>query len=149
MEKDIITLEAQNLQVLQSDYAVVKDETVELNLCNVLQLEQVITDYSRLRNTVLENLQHIRDVSTELKKELEIEGYNPEYVEAWNSLLKTSNESLKILTESYKNISSVLLSIHKVNQLDRKPKDDITTQVENIAEIIKKLELQKLENLGD
>lgn len=115
------------------------DSEVVVDLTEVLKLQQIVADYSTLRGNVLANLKSLEDVSKSLKVELEMEGYDPKMVDSWNNLIKTSNESLKILTESYKNISSILLSIHKVNSLDRKPKQDENFKVENVADIIKRL----------
>lgn len=112
---------------------------VVVDLTEVLKLQQIVADYGTLRGNVLANLKNLEDVSKNLKVELEVEGYDPKMVDSWNNLIKTSNESLKILTESYKNISSILLAIHKVNSLDKKPKNQEDFKVENVADIIKRL----------
>lgn len=133
----------ENLTEIQNDLQLEVPEVCEsevvVDLTEVLKLQQIVADYSTLRGNVLANLKALEDVSKNLKVELEIDGYDPKMVDSWNNLIKTSNESLKILTESYKNISSILLSIHKVNSLDRKPKQDENFKVENVADIIKRL----------
>ena len=78
-------------------------------------------------------------MSDNVKSEVEIEGVNPKLVSAWNDLIKSSNDSLKILTESYKNISSIILNIHKINSLEPKSKKIDDYQVDEIANIIKRL----------
>lgn len=134
----------QNLpDISQSEIEAVKGEVV-LEIADVLKLQQIVEDYGSLRSSVLKNLENLNEVSNSLKSELEIEGYDPKMVDSWNNLIKTSNESLKILTESYKNISSILLAIHKVNSLDRKPKNtDTDFKVENVADVIKRLQSKK------
>lgn len=125
--------------ISQTEIEAVKGEVV-LEIADVLKLQQIVEDYSSLRSSVLKNLEKLEDVSSNLKQELEIEGYDPKMVDSWNSLIKTSNESLKILTESYKNISSILLAIHKVNSLDKhKQTQTEEYKVENVADIIKRL----------
>ena len=129
----------QNLPTItQTEIEAVKGEVV-LEIADVLKLQQIVEDYSSLRHSVLKNLENLNEVSNSLKGELEIEGYDPKMVDSWNNLIKTSNESLKILTESYKNISSILLAIHKVNSLDKKPKVQSDFKVENVADVIKRL----------
>lgn len=78
-------------------------------------------------------------MSDNVKSEVEIEGVNPKLVTAWNDLIKSSNDSLKILTESYKNISNIILNIHKINSLEPKSKKVDDYQVDEIANIIKRL----------
>lgn len=130
----------QNLpDISQRDIEAVKGEVV-LEIADVLKLQQIVEDYGSLRQNVLKNLSNLEVVSSNLKQELEIEGYDPKMVDSWNNLIKTSNESLKILTESYKNISSILLAIHKVNSLNtNKQKETQDYKVENVADIIKRL----------
>lgn len=132
-----------NLETIQSKDIEIPEtlegEVVAVDLSEVLKLQQIVADYGTLRGNVLANLKNLEDVSKNLKVELEIEGYDPKMVDSWNNLIKTSNESLKILTESYKNISSILLAIHKVNSLDKKPKQQDDFKVENVADIIKRL----------
>ena len=130
-------------EISSSEIEAVKGEVV-LEIVDVLKLQQIVEDYSSLRNKVLSNLEKLEDVSTNLKSELEIEGYDPKMVDSWNQLIKTSNESLKILTESYKNISSILLAIHKVNSLNKAPKNENSEyKIENVSDIIKRLQNSK------
>lgn len=129
----------QTIQPIQAQDVEALEGEVVVDLTEVLKLQQIVADYSTLRGNVLANLKSLEDVSKNLKVELEIEGYDPKMVDSWTNLIKTSNESLKILTESYKNISSILLAIHKVNSLDRKPKQTEDFKVENVADIIKRL----------
>lgn len=132
---DLQTASTQNIEIPEA----LEGEVVAVDLSEVLKLQQIVADYGTLRGNVLANLKNLEDVSKNLKVELEIEGYDPKMVDSWNNLIKTSNESLKILTESYKNISSILLAIHKVNSLDKKPKQQDDFKVENVADIIKRL----------
>lgn len=132
----------ENLPQIDNDIEALEGEIV-IDLTSVLQLKQIVDDYTALRSNVLNNLKNLEDVSKNLKTELEIEGYDPKMVDSWNNLIKTSNESLKILTESYKNISSILISIHKVNSLEKKPQKQDNFKVENVADIIKRLKQSK------
>lgn len=111
----------------------------EVDLAQIIKLQQIIEDYEQLRNVVLHNLLSLKEMSDNVKGELELEGFNPELVSSWNSLINTSNQSLKLLTGSYKDISSIILNIHKINSLNPKPKETETFKVENISDVIKRI----------
>lgn len=117
----------------------VPQETIEVNISEIIKLQQLVDDYNKLRQVVLYNLKKLNSMSEQVENELQLEGFDAELVSAWNSIIKSSNDSLKILTESYKNISSVLLNVHKVNSLNPKPKSNTETKIENISEVIKRL----------
>lgn len=117
----------------------VPQETIEVNISEIIKLQQLVDDYNKLRQVVLYNLKKLNSMSEQVENELQLEGFDAELVSAWNSIIKSSNDSLKILTESYKNISSVLLNVHKVNSLSPKPKSNTETKIENISEVIKRL----------
>lgn len=115
------------------------ETTVNINLAEIIKIDQIIKDYEQLRNVVLSNLIDIKQLSDSVKSEIEME-IDFKLVDSWNNLIKTSNESLKILTESYKNISSVILAINKINSQNPKPENDTTqVKIENTADIIKRL----------
>ena len=116
-----------------------ESKTVEVNISEIIKLHQLVDDYNKLRHVVLYNLQKLNKMSDQVENELNLEGFDPKLVDAWNSIIKSSNDSLKILTESYKNISSVLLNVHKVNSLSPVKKVDENVKIENISEVIKRL----------
>ena len=113
-------------------------ETIEVNISEIIKLQQLVDDYNQLRQVVLYNLKKLNGMSEQVENELNFE-FDPKLVDAWNSIIKSSNDSLKILTESYKNISSVLLNVHKVNSLAPKPKTNDEIKIENTSEVIKRL----------
>jgi hypothetical protein len=113
-------------------------ETIEVNISEIIKLQQLVDDYNQLRQVVLYNLKKLNGMSEQVENELGFE-FDPKLVDAWNSIIKSSNDSLKILTESYKNISSVLLNVHKVNSLAPKPKTNDEIKIENTSEVIKRL----------
>lgn len=88
---------------------------------------------------MLHNLLEIKEMSDNVKSEIEIGGVDHKLVSSWNDLIKSSNDSLKILTESYKNISSIILNIHKINSLEPKSKKVDDFQIDEISNIIKRI----------
>lgn len=114
-------------------------EKIEINLSEIIKLKELIDDYTEFRKVILYNLSKINSVAQKVEEEINIEGVDAGLVNAWNSLIKSSNESLKILTESYKNISNVLMNVHKVNSLPKQQKENSEFKIENTADIIKRL----------
>ena len=131
---------AENTELIPAVEIIEESNTVEVNISQIIKLQQLVDDYNKLRQVVLYNLQKLNKMSDQVENELTLEGFDPKLVDAWNSIIKSSNDSLKILTESYKNISSVLLNVHKVNSLNPTPKaNDDDVKVENISDVIKRL----------
>lgn len=116
-----------------------ENTTANVNLADIIKLNQIVDDYNQLRNVVLHNLLEIKEMSDNVKSEIEIDGVDHKLVSSWNDLIKSSNDSLKILTESYKNISNIILNIHKINSLEPKSKKVDDFQIDEISNIIKRI----------
>ncbi len=118
-----------------------------LNPLEVIQLKNVVNDYNKLRQIVLDNVAQLKTISNNLTQEIEIEGFDPKLVEVYGKLVETSNKSLKILTDSYKSISDILINIAKINSLH---KPETPEKEENNDEIISTHDiLNKLRNLNN
>lgn len=117
------------------------ETTVPENLSGIIDLKLLIEDYKNLRNLVLANTATSKKVLDSLTIEMFAnEVCSPEMVSSYSTLLKTINDSMKLMTNSYKEISDVLLNIHKINTID-KPKE---VKVKNVnivssAEVLDRL----------
>ena len=117
------------------------ETTIPENLSGIIDLKLLVEDYKNLRNLVLANTATSKKVLDSLTIEMFAnEVCTPEMVSSYSTLLKTINDSMKLMTNSYKEISDVLLNIHKINTID-KPKDVKVKNVNIIssAEVLDRL----------
>lgn len=135
---DLIDVEVIEENTEISDKA---ETTVPENLSGIIDLQLLVEDYKNLRNLVLANTATSKKVLDSLTIEMFAnEVCTPEMVSSYSTLLKTINDSMKLMTNSYKEISDVLLNIHKINTID-KPKDVKVKNVNIIssAEVLDRL----------
>jgi hypothetical protein len=135
---DLIDVEVIEENTEISDKA---ETTVPENLSGIIDLKLLVEDYKNLRNLVLANTATSKKVLDSLTIEMFVnEVCTPEMVSSYSTLLKTINDSMKLMTNSYKEISDVLLNIHKINTID-KPKDVKVKNVNIIssAEVLDRL----------
>lgn len=135
---DLINVEVIEENTEISDKA---ETTVPENLSGIIDLKLLVEDYKNLRNLVLANTAISKKVLDSLTIEMFAnEVCTPEMVSSYSTLLKTINDSMKLMTNSYKEISDVLLNIHKINTID-KPKDVKVKNVNIIssAEVLDRL----------
>lgn len=135
---DLINVEVIEENTEISDKA---ETTVPENLSGIIDLKLLVEDYKNLRNLVLANTATSKKVLDSLTIEMFAnEVCSPEMVSSYSTLLKTINDSMKLMTNSYKEISDVLLNIHKINTID-KPKDVKVKNVNIIssAEVLDRL----------
>lgn len=131
-----------NVEVLdETDVSNNVETTVPENLSGIIDLKLLVEDYKNLRNLVLANTATSKKVLDSLTIEMFAnEVCTPEMVSSYSTLLKTINDSMKLMTNSYKEISDVLLNIHKINTID-KPKEVKVKNVNIIssAEVLDRL----------
>lgn len=121
------------------------ETTIPENLSGIIDLKLLVEDYKNLRNLVLANTATSKKVLDSLTIEMFAnEVCTPEMVSSYSTLLKTINDSMKLMTNSYKEISDVLLNIHKINTID-KPKD---VKVKNVNIISSAEVLDRLKTLN-
>lgn len=121
------------------------ETTVPENLSGIIDLKLLVEDYKNLRNLVLANTAISKKVLDSLTLEMFAnEVCTPEMVSSYSTLLKTINDSMKLMTNSYKEISDVLLNIHKINTID-KPKE---VKVKNVNIISSAEVLDRLKTLN-
>ena len=117
------------------------ETSISENLSGIIDLKLLVEDYKNLRNLVLANTATSKKVLDSLTIEMFAnEVCSPEMVSSYSTLLKTINDSMKLMTNSYKEISDVLLNIHKINTID-KPKEVKVKNVNIIssAEVLDRL----------
>lgn len=126
-------------EIVEFDSEKAKINKAQLNPDEIIQLDLVVDDYNKLRQIILANVAQLKVMSDNLVQEMEIEGYNPDLVTAYSKLIETSNKSLKILTDSYKGISDILININKINAL--RPSTEVKEDFEVIstADVIKRI----------
>lgn len=121
------------------------ETTIPENLSGIIDLKLLVEDYKNLRNLVLANTATSKKVLDSLTIEMFAnEVCTPEMVSSYSTLLKTINDSMKLMTNSYKEISDVLLNIHKINTID-KPKE---VKVKNVNIISSAEVLDRLKTLN-
>lgn len=113
----------------------------ELNPTDVIKLKQVVADYEKMRKVVLFNVEQSTKMSAQMAEDMELSGFDAELVSAFAKLVETTNKSLKILTDSYKTISDILLNINKINSSSTitESKEDIDAEIVSTADILKRL----------
>lgn len=116
-----------------------KIEPEHTKISDVIKLEQVVNDYQQMRNVVLVNVGQSTKLASQIMSELEVET-DEKLVSAYTNLIDTTNKSLKILTDSYKTISDILLNISKLESSTPET-NETTTDVEitSTSDILKRL----------
>ena len=126
-------------EIVEFDSNKAKINKSQLNPDEIIQLDLVVDDYNKLRQIILANVAQLKIMSDNIVQEMEIEGYNPELVTAYSKLIETSNKSLKILTDSYKGISDILININKINALHPVTEVKEDFEVISTADVIKRI----------
>lgn len=126
-------------EIVEFDSEKAKINKAQLNPDEIIQLDLVVDDYNKLRQIILANVAQLKVMSDNLVQEMEIEGYNPDLVTAYSKLIETSNKSLKILTDSYKGISDILININKINALHPSAEVKEDFEVISTADVIKRI----------
>ena len=126
-------------EIVEFDSNKAKINKSQLNPDEIIQLDLVVDDYNKLRQIILANVAQLKILRDNIVQEMEIEGYNPELVTAYSKLIETSNKSLKILTDSYKGISYILININKINALHPVTEVKEDFEVISTADVIKRI----------
>lgn len=114
-------------------------EKKDLNPQDIIQLEKVVEDYNQLRVVILDNVARLKVMSDNLAQDLEIEGYDAERVMAYSKLVETSNKSLKILTDSYKGISDIIMNVAKIKTNSPNKEKNADVEIISTSDILKRL----------
>lgn len=119
--------------------AKIEDTPQNTKISDVIKLEQVVNDYQQMRNVVLVNVGQSTKLASQIMSELEVET-DEKLVSAYTNLIDTTNKSLKILTDSYKTISDILLNINKIeNSTSPEITESTDVEITSTSDILKRL----------
>ena len=106
------------------------------DLLNSINLSQVAEDYQNLRKLVMFNTEFCMNIVKDIKSELDSFGLDAKLVDSLTSLINTSNNSVKLLTESYKKLIEVIEIYKSMRPAESK---DLNTETISTRDIIERL----------
>nr|DAX36569.1 MAG TPA: Terminase DNA packaging enzyme small [Caudoviricetes sp.] len=143
-----------NVSILPAPKDISENVETKISLDNIegiIDLKVLVQDYQNLRQIVLSNSANSKKLLESLLIEIFAnDSVDPEMIASYSQLLNTVNSSMKLLTSSYKEISNILMNIHKLNAI-QKPKE---IKVENVnilssKEIVERLLKDNSEKLNE
>ena len=121
-----------NLETIQNSNV----KTLE-DLLNSINLSQVAEDYQNLRKLVMFNTEFCMNIVKDIKSELDSFGLDAKLVDSLTSLINTSNNSVKLLTESYKKLIEVIEIYKSMRPAESKDSNTETISTRDIIERLK------------
>lgn len=114
----------------------------------LFNLKLMIDDYKKVRESLLENLDNTQKIVNSITSDIfNEENASADKITAYANLVTAVNSSIKLLTASYKDISSILLNLKKLEQESKKDNNkDIKIENINIistTDLIKQLQDNK------
>ena len=107
------------------------------DLLNSINLSQVAEDYQNLRKLVMFNTEFCMNIVKDIKSELDSFGLDSKLVDSLTSLINTSNNSVKLLTESYKKLIEVIEIYKSMRPAESKDSNTETISTRDIIERLK------------
>lgn len=107
------------------------------DLLNSINLSQVAEDYQNLRKLVMFNTEFCMNIVKDIKSELDSFGLDAKLVDSLTSLINTSNNSVKLLTESYKKLIEVIEIYKSMRPAESKDSNTETISTRDIIERLK------------
>lgn len=111
----------------------------------VNSVQNLSTDFSTLRNTLLSNIKSSQCILSSFENEIVASGSdcNPKLLSAYSELLESCNSSIKLLSSLYKDISETHLKIKKLllneNQDNPENAQTNTAIIINTSDFLKKI----------
>lgn len=111
----------------------------------VNSVQNLSTDFSTLRNTLLSNIKSSQCILSSFENEIVASGSdcNPKLLSAYSELLESCNSSIKLLSSLYKDISETHLKIKKLllNENQENPENTQTNTaiIINTSDFLKKI----------
>ena len=121
-----------DLEVIQNSNV----KTLEDHLTSI-NLSQVAEDYQNLRKLVMFNTEFCMNIVKDIKSELDSFGLDAKLVDSLTSLINTSNNSVKLLTESYKKLIEVIEIYKSMRPAESKDSNTETISTRDIIERLK------------
>lgn len=114
----------------------------------LFNLKLMIDDYKKVRESLLENVDNTQKIVNSITSDIfNEENASADKITAYANLVTAINSSIKLLTASYKDISSILLNLKKLEQESKKDNNkDIKIENINIistTDLIKQLQDNK------
>lgn len=114
----------------------------------LFNLKLMIDDYKKVRESLLENVDNTQKIVNSITSDIfNEESASADKITAYANLVTAVNSSIKLLTASYKDISSILLNLKKLEQESKKDNNkDIKIENINIistTDLIKQLQDNK------
>ena len=122
-----------------NDLEVIQNSNVKTleDLLNSINLSQVAEDYQNLRKLVMFNTEFCMNIVKDIKSELDSFGLDAKLVDSLTSLINTSNNSVKLLTESYKKLIEVIEIYKSMRPTESKDSNTETISTRDIIERLK------------
>jgi hypothetical protein len=122
-----------------NDLEVIQNSNVKTleDLLNSINLSQVAEDYQNLRKLVMFNTEFCMNIVKDIKSELDSFGLDAKLVDSLTSLINTSNNSVKLLTESYKKLIEVIEIYKSMRPAESKDSNTETISTRDIIERLK------------
>ena len=114
----------------------------------LFNLKLMIDDYKKVRESLLENVDNTQKIVNSITSDIfNEENASADKITAYANLVTAVNSSIKLLTASYKDISSILLNLKKLEQESKKDNNKYI-KIENIniistTDLIKQLQDNK------
>ena len=140
---DISKIESVVTEIVEPEIIDPKNDKITSEL---VSLKMLIEDYKTVRETLLDNVGNAQKIINSMSFDmLGDDDAGSDKISAYSTLLGTINNSVKILTSSYKDISVVLLNLKKLEQEQKQEQIETDKNVISTVDLIEKLKQLKLE----
>lgn len=140
---DISKIESVVTEIVEPEIIGPKNDKITSEL---VSLKMLIEDYKTVRETLLDNVSNAQKIINSMSFDmLGDDDAGSDKISAYSTLLGTINNSVKILTSSYKDISVVLLNLKKLEQEQKQEQIETDKNVISTVDLIEKLKQLKLE----
>lgn len=140
---DISKIESVVTEIVEPEIIGPKNDKITSEL---VSLKMLIEDYKTVRETLLDNVSNAQKIINSMSFDmLGDDDAGSDKISAYSTLLGTINNSVKILTSSYKDISVVLLNLKKLEQEQKQEQLETDKNVISTVDLIEKLKQLKLE----
>ena len=109
MEKNIEIIETEILEDLTP-------EQYKKNKQSIINTKILIEDFDIIRKTLKDNIKSISTLITRLGNELTVtnsDDINPDMLKGYSDLIKSNNQSMKLLIENYEKIAKIQTEVKK------------------------------------
>lgn len=154
---DVIDYVDKSIENLSND---LPDKIPTDNYVDLINLNNLLEDFSYIRNTLKENSENGKRILNTVSNE--ILASDPEtlseMVASYSDLNRSLTDTMKLYLQTYKDISNIILNLEKVKQGLSKTennlninnfgsdKEDVTNVIKSTAEIIERIRQKNAEN---